>query len=151
MAVRKRLKKRFRGNKRMTKLQGVHLLRGTVILDIDDEFPFRDAEHRRKIWFSNRDSLMHEHMAHKPGRRPDAWWCYEATEPRRMRGGQEYKGPVDGPFKFGMPRYLPEGVSWRDFETEAAYLDRHGLLTDAEREEIQNDPYAFDASIKTTA
>ena len=97
-----------------------------------------------------------------PGTRPPAWWRYEAPGPRLvggripetvtvLRGGwkeiQTPRSAADPAWREaitgGFPRYWPLPNGWYsadefDYETEEAYLDRHGLLTDAERKALED-------------
>jgi hypothetical protein len=42
---------------------------------------FESDEERREAWFANRDHLLAEHIRHHPGKRPWAWWRFEAVDP----------------------------------------------------------------------
>jgi hypothetical protein len=64
-------------------------------------------DHLREDWVLVRDELLGEAA---PGTRPGGWWKYEAPEPRRQVGDA--------------------------IESQAAYLDRLGLLTDQERRRL---------------
>jgi hypothetical protein len=65
---------------------------------------FSDAEHVRAAWFQHRARLLERHGAH--GRRPMAWWAFEA--------------PIEHP--------------GRDRERSTLY--QAGLLAEAERAEL---------------
>jgi len=69
-------------------------------------FPFRDDDDRRECWERNRDLLMGQFS--EPFRRPDAWWSYDAPEPRRRtpavyafgpKGWTHYEPGTEGLFK----------------------------------------------------
>ena len=62
------------------------------------------AEHFAGVWDALRDEVVADWIAEHPGTRPARWWGYDA--------------PDDPPV----------------FESEAAYLDRLGLLTEGERD-----------------
>src|SRR5262249_6606266 len=47
---------------------------------------FDSDEQRRELWFRHRDRLMEQFGAH--GRRPQAWWRYEAGESRLAVGSR---------------------------------------------------------------
>jgi hypothetical protein len=84
-----------------------------------------------EAWLELRDELMAEHIAQDPCSRPWAWWAFESNEPRRRVGpGPE---PASEELYFGIPRlhmgWPPDGM----YETEAAYLERLGLLTPGEQ------------------
>ena len=96
-----------------------------------------------------------------PGTRPSAWWRFSAPrgpyvyqdsrrgalaleEPRRRVGGvgtPAYETLAYVPrFGFGIPVDWADDRSGQDpptFESEAAYLERHGLLTAAERRRLK--------------
>lgn len=79
---------RMRTGKRQTRLsedREAHLVSGTCLdspvrwhsrLD----FPFKDEEHRRKVWFQHREELV---SRWGPVELLHAWFCYEATEEQR--------------------------------------------------------------------
>jgi hypothetical protein len=106
----------------------------------------------REAWEAVRDLIIPKWIAERPGTRPQAWWLIDAPpmcaelrapyddwflapdlrEPRRLSTGQHYTARAQGTpyYDHGRPRWAPASVV---FETEADYLARHGLLTDAER------------------
>jgi hypothetical protein len=66
------------------------------------------------------------------GLRPAGWWDYENPEPRRvLRGDPKTPDPTD--LRMGMPRLLCGNAL---FEPTWALLERHGLLTAEEREQL---------------
>jgi hypothetical protein len=82
-----------------------------------------------------------------PGSRPWAWWRFEAPEPRRRVGGQgEQQAGIHDEGAFGLPGYWNEETLDADdppvFESEASYLERHGLLTTSERGRLKADAFA---------
>jgi hypothetical protein len=107
----------------------------------------------RALWEQRRDELLDYWLADpaRLGTRPAAWWRFESTEPRRQLGG---RGPLlterypnmSAPLDHGMPLFFE--IDERDpprFESEAAFLDRHGLLGAAERRRL--DASAFSPEI----
>lgn len=67
----------------------------------------------RRIWRDCRESFIARWIDKHPGTRPWAWWQFDAPdEPLRVVGERH-----------GMKQHEPQ----------ADYLDRHGLLTEAER------------------
>ena len=82
-----------------------------------------------------RDELLREWIATHPGTRPWGWWKHEAPDARRRvtEGGE----PIVFCLSFGLPEsvYWPRGKSAEPlaYESQAAYLDRHGLLSARER------------------
>ena len=105
--------------------------------DFDGDTPFQgpEAEYRREAWELCREALMTEAT---PGTRPAGWWDYEAPEPRRRLGGTGTPIPGRGLHR-GKPGAYFDDYSNEDpprFESEEAYLARHGLLTPEETEEL---------------
>jgi hypothetical protein len=88
----------------------------------------------KAVWSELRDELLAEHVREHPGSRPWAWWYWEAPESRQ----QVADGPsaVGKETWFGMPRCYdgvpPDGM----YESEAAYLERLGLLNKEERRRL---------------
>ncbi len=124
-----------------------------------------EKETVRSAWESLRDELLPAWVEEHPGTRPWGWWKHDApkakvpgipewhlpemVEPRKQIGGtgappwEEY--PAILPYyTLGLPDSL-EGIDPEDlprFESEASYLDRHGLLSAAERKALP--PYAYE-------
>jgi len=114
-----------------------------------------DEDARRTAWFRHREELLKfwlqspkKWLKHNqpdlfnrapggPLTRPYGWWKYESVGPRRRIGG---KGTPIGPADFwGRPRAYDGDYDMENeprFESEAAYLKRHGLLTEGELENI---------------
>ncbi len=38
---------------------------------------FRDEDEERRVWFSLRESILHDFVRDYPGQRPVAWWKFE--------------------------------------------------------------------------
>lgn len=85
-----------------------------------------------EAWAAWKAQAVVEHAARYPGHRPHLWWRHDAPEPRRQVGGRP-----------GQPGVLLMGygivVSYPAdpddpprFESQAAYLRRHGLLLPGE-------------------
>jgi hypothetical protein len=118
-------------------------------------------------WLAVRDLILAEFVELKPGTRPRGWWAYDAPEAVRKRLGgtgtplSEPRRPIGG--KLPPPRY----ADWHDFlhglpllwevdpspgaatrldpplyESEAAFLLRHGLLLPDERERLKPADFA---------
>jgi hypothetical protein len=64
---------------------------------------FIEEERLAKLWQDHRERIIAEHVAEWPGTRPCRWWQYDA----------------------------PEELGTN--ETEAAFLERHGMLLSGER------------------
>lgn len=100
------------------------------------------------LWRRHREELLEEWARESPGKRPAWWWQHETPELRRVLPGQ---GVVvsDSAFYYteGIPLVFPEAedelvfVGKVKMESEAAFLRRHGLLTDAEKRRLK--PSAF--------
>jgi hypothetical protein len=104
---------------------------------------FFTAESERKAaWHRHSGEILTAWVAVYPGSRPWGWWRYDAPGPRTCVEGVDY-----------MDTNLPESISWRAnfgrptcpldrpagaattrivFESEAAFLNRHGLLLPGE-------------------
>ena len=103
-----------------------------------------DEAARRTAWFEHGDELLADYIRENPGKRPWAWWRYEAPEPRRRLGGASTSSE-EAPHcpdwargsSFGKPRVWAGDVCEENpprFESEAVYLERLGLLSDEELE-----------------
>ena len=62
-------------------------------------FPFADEDEVEELWTRHRERIMADHA--RNGRRPQAWWWFEAP---------------------------PLGLDYPGYETEASYLYEHGQL-----------------------
>lgn len=119
------------------------------------EHTFREAA--PKLWTEHRDTILARWIAERPGTRPSCWWRFDAPrdtamqaeranwfyagdliQGRRQLGGsgvpawEKYPSTVPA-WEFGIPHM--DDIDDSDpprFETERAYLERHGLLTEAE-------------------
>jgi len=112
-------------------------------------------------WESCRDELLREFIKRFPGTRPWAWWSFEG--PRQDTGSGAFFEPLPVPReRIGgkgettcevYPAIVPHFVkgipaSWAfidlefppTYESEAAYLDRHGLLTPVEKRYLEKHP-----------
>lgn len=125
-------------------------------------FTFADRLH--EVWDELRDEVVAEWIRENPGTRPALWWKYDAPEPRQRVGGagddisevlayapRSNRGiPVQW---FTSEEVALFGKTVRNhehgrapvaldpddpprFESEAAYLDRRGLLTTPERRRL---------------
>lgn len=121
-------------------------------------------------WSRVRNSVLKSWIAEHPGTRPYAWWCFDTPGVRDRIGGTgtpkhevlKY-APV---YDFGVPRYW---ITKRDitllrkagfkgkpldssnpplFESQAAFLERHGLLTDEEMETLPADAYDLEVIVR---
>ena len=80
----------------------------------------------------------------EPGERPSMWWFAEAPAPRRQVGGIGVPAWIEQPAI--MPEYalgIPASWAWIDprdppaYESQAAYLRRHGLLAPSESRRLR--------------
>lgn len=115
----------------------------------------------RELWEEYREDFLPAFIAKNPGRRPIAWWhwdaprqpdqgsgfWYEGTlpEPRRRIGGKGKLHENYVPFcQYGIPQHWdPKTLDPDDhliFESQAAYLDRYGFLTESEKRHIKKHP-----------
>ncbi len=120
-------------------------------------------------WRSVRSQVLRSWIATHPGTRPYAWWCYEAPEPRRRVGGtgtpkHEVMKYVPA-LVFGIPKYwvtqddvgLPGIFGLRGvpfditdpprYESQASYLQRHGLLTGQEQEKLPEGAWDIEVAL----
>jgi hypothetical protein len=120
----------------------------------------------REAWDDLRDKLLTKFIDDYPGHRPWAWWRFDCPAPGRRRriGGKPH--PFDNEHRkahierlarqrptaddlsgqlyelwFGKPASLI-GLDdiQADYESERQFLERHGLLTDAERAALRLPP-----------
>ncbi|HJU18585.1 MAG TPA: hypothetical protein VJ770_19205 [Stellaceae bacterium] len=116
--------------------------------------PLLDAEELPVLWEAIRDDVIAEHVRNYPGTRPRGWWAFDAPEPRRKLGGtgeprgtslcgltpsglyDDYPKPreLDNPYLKGYPT---DPADPPVFESQAAYLDRHGLFLPGERRRLK--------------
>jgi len=112
-----------------------------------NQFEVTTLDHVEEIisaWQGVQDELLPQWIAEQPGTRPWAWWLTTAPERRRCVAGEEHPDngyskphPAEVPYWrlfFGKPS-CTRVVNGRlpEYETEADYLNRLGLLTDEER------------------
>jgi hypothetical protein len=147
--------------------------------DLDAWVLKRDEARLRALWREYRTEILEDYIAEHPGRRPWAWWRFDAPEMRRRLGGigtpahevlayapefdrgipihwvqpwqvEYYSGRAVG--VHGQP--IGTGFLGRDFagvaidpddppiyESEAAFLDRRGLLDAEERARLDEDAF----------
>lgn len=133
---------------------GDPFLRDGTFGDVDESAEADAA--MRAAWDSVRSELLDGWITDNPGTRPFAWWRYDAPEPRQRIDGKPH--PFGDPSRlavvanlratndaddwlcraacrlsFGTPTLAGLGEGFASYETQAAYLERLGLLTDGER------------------
>jgi hypothetical protein len=101
----------------------------------------------KKLWDESRDKIMASWISKHPGTRPLLWWRFDSSGDRERIGGKGQmtweKWPSVMPtFEKGTPS------SWAEidpddpprFESEAAYLLRHDLLSAQEKKYLVSHP-----------
>lgn len=108
------------------------------------------------LWREHAAQILPAWIEAKPGTRPSCWWRFDAPENRRRLGGigdPLHEASAYAPdHHLGIPTdwVLPDGphadrgapVDPADppiFESQAAFLDRHGLLEPGERNRLPED------------
>jgi hypothetical protein len=155
MAVRRRTDKR-RGE-----------LSGDALAWLEDRpcgfFKFKGDDYLANLWKTHGDAVVAEHVEDFPGTRPARWWEYDS--PRSPLGtypGAGYDGELPQPrarmggtgtpayevkcfkpsFSYGIPNTWV-GIDEDDppvFESQAAYLKRHGFLFASEERRAEFEP-----------
>jgi hypothetical protein len=94
-----------------------------------------DIEAMRNAWAEHGSRLLQQFIFENPGRRPWAWWAFNAPRP----------APPDDP---RLPKVCPPGLKiWHlgrppQDESEADFLRRHEMLTAAEEKLFPEGPNA---------
>lgn len=115
-----------------------------------DIFLLQEAD-IRKLWDELKIEIMAAWISKHPGRRPTLWWRFNSPGPRERIGGKGQLISEKYPAVFqAYERGLPTGWDSIDagdppcFSSEAAYLDRHELLTPAEKKVLAKMPEAWE-------
>ena len=90
-----------------------------------------DLDEMASDWETHRRTIMRDWLKHRPLTRPWGWWRWDAPEPRRCwKNGTPttYRGELHK----GCPRMLDATNRDIQWETEAMYLERLGLVTASE-------------------
>ncbi len=96
-----------------------------------------DAQRQRNIWDDVKSDLLKKFIKDHPCCRPWAWWKLDTPERRQQTGGSGDGWTPGMAMDYeGLPKYWQ--LDWNKenpptFESEAAYLERHGLLSPVER------------------
>ena len=115
-----------------------------VLLTGGDFFNHYTVEELRSLWAENRGDVLQQFIKEHPGERPCAWWQFDAPEPRRKvtTGGISVMNPIMRPCpdssetSFGLPTmWMGSGGELHQnlYETQLEFLQRHNLLTKAEK------------------
>lgn len=112
----------------------------------------------RPLWEEHGAAILAEWIEAHPGTRPSYWWRYEAPrsgesiEPRRHLFGEGVPlhevlnvGPA---YTCGIPDWCGDPDNPPIFESQHAYLKRHGLLVKGERKP-RCDPFVHPARIES--
>lgn len=90
----------------------------------------------------HKKEILSEWVKNCPCTRPFVFWLF-AEEHRREINGKEIEWRGKALDRGGLPKYWD--ISWDPadppcFESEAAYLERHGLLTATEKRHLEQYP-----------
>jgi hypothetical protein len=122
------------------------------------DYPFRCAVTRdyKELWANFRGQILERWIRKSPGTRPSFWWHYDAPPltpesiggyhmPRERAGGKGTSWEHSPSCQHGFPDcWHEEGFDSNDpprFESEASYLDRHGLLLPGERRRLKREDF----------
>lgn len=117
-----------------------------------------DPAQLRAVWAATRSAILGDWLQAHPCARPWVWWDLEAHEPRRRTGG--VGAPlhavlaVDPRYAWQIPRHwvttdhatvfgvgpAVDPANPPRHESQAAYLDRLGLLSPAEKQYLSTHP-----------
>lgn len=98
---------------------------------------FRRGE-RLRLWRQHRAELLAEFVEEHPGRRPWAWWAFDAPGLRRIVGGGPCSAGNAAGCSWGLPLVLDADPRRPPLvESEAAYLKRLRLLLPGELRRIK--------------
>jgi hypothetical protein len=116
---------------------GIEDLSGPDAMDLLVNLTGLHETMQQEEWEKHKKTLLAEWITASPGSRPWAWWMWDSPGPRQLISGT---GTVSGKQLYkGVPLY------WRTYdegdlptyESEASYLDRHGLLKADERRRVR--------------
>lgn len=106
---------------------------------------------RAALWSENREAILEEWIATKPGTRPSLFWEFDTPRQPKKNDGWYFDGTLPVPrkqikgdtvtndsinFYKGIPEYEPFDQD-DYFESEASYLKRHGLLQCGEADRLK--------------
>ncbi|TPG45516.1 hypothetical protein EAH75_18025 [Rhodanobacter glycinis] len=92
----------------------------------------------RPLWEVQGPAILIDWIAAHPGTRPSCWWRYQAPSGGRQCLFGEGKPlhevlNIAPSYAFGIPDWCGDPEAPPIFETQHAYLKRHGLLEPGER------------------
>jgi hypothetical protein len=118
---------------------GWHDAEGVMVLYTED---------RAALWAGHRNVVLPRWIAAHRGSRPSGWWGFESpADPRRRTGGTGTTYPEERGWTQHYHLGLPTEWATLDprdppcFESQAAYLRRHRLLTPEERTHLPASAY----------
>lgn len=120
-----------------------YLLIGKLSQDSDVFRLSGDHKSLCRVWDTVKKEILLPFIKANPCRRPFAFWLC-ASEPRKQIGGLgDGWSPGMATDSDGLPKYWQ--LEWDKknpptFESEAAYLERHGFLTPVERGFLEKNP-----------
>jgi len=113
----------------------------------------------RPLWKIQGPAILIDWIAAHPGTRPACWWLYDAPragstiDPRQCLFGEgrplHEVLNVAPSYAYGIPVWCGDPDAPPIFETQHAYLKRHGLLEPGERKP-RSEPHPFPARIEPT-
>ena len=125
-------------------LTGEQKMKGDIEL-----FNLQKSPSRMKaVWNAVKGGILAEFIKKNPCSRPYGFWLLDAPERRRKTGGSgdgwSLGMAIDSE---GLPKYWQ--LDWNKenpptFESKAAYLDRHGLLSPMEKAYLEKHPRLLD-------
>lgn len=96
-----------------------------------DTQPELTVEELRQVWGRVKGTFLPQYITAHPGKRPHAFWLFDAPEPRRqVNPGPHAIGPAD---HFGIPSRHAGAPPADMYETQRSFLSRHGLLSVEDR------------------
>lgn len=119
----------------------------------------------QKLWNESEEEILSNWISGNPGTRPSLWWKYDFPEPRQRIGGIGTPShevlAVEACYEFGLPTsWISEfeerhhfetckgkAIDFNDpplFESQTAYLQRHGLLISSEEKYLLRHPELFE-------
>ena len=108
-----------------------------------------DDDARKVFWHQHKAGILKSWISEKPGTRPFDWWVFDAPGFRLKLSdagpSNEHLAEIGGGSDFGVPdHYYDDFEIMQDspiFESEAAFLLRHKLMTQGEQKRLKNADY----------
>ena len=103
-----------------------------------------DPSAQKTYWTANRAEILRDWIKARPGSRPQAWWDFDAPGYRQRL---TTKGPSNEALRecstndAGIPCHYDDPHEIEQdrpiFESQAAFLERHGLMTQTEKSRLK--------------